>query len=166
MTVPGQGEYNILKTTKFRFHSLKCVQSNSGSIWKWVCEGKCSDSDMEVRSEGAGRKWMSTAAEGRMISPGPETELIRKVKTYCDWTPPESAEEIWRQFNSPEDITKPSAMWNADNNLIITRNTDDYIEMWAALCPVSPCFPSIRCLNSTLLVQLVVFLKVWPLSNN
>lgn len=135
-------------TVKFRYH-LICVQSNtpaSGSIWKWVCKGKCSDSEMEVRSEGAGRKWMRlmTAAEGRMSLPGPETaeEFIRKVKACCDWMPPESAEEIWRQFNSPKDITKPSAMWNANNHLIITWNADDYTEMWAVLRPVSPCFPS------------------------
>lgn len=54
--------------------------------------------------------------EGRMTSPGRETaeKLIRKVKTDCDPTPPESAEEIWRQFNSHDNITKHAAMWNAE----------------------------------------------------
>lgn len=75
--------------------------------------------------------------EGRMTSPGRETaeELIRKVKTACNPTPPESAEEIWRQFNSPDNITKHTAMWNAEmwcSTKIITWNAHGDMEIWLA----------------------------------
>lgn len=41
-------------------------------------------------------------------------ELIMKVKTCCNPMPPERADEIWRQFNSQDSVTKHTALWNAE----------------------------------------------------
>lgn len=84
-------------------------------------------------------------------------ELIRKVKTCCRPTTPEWAEEIWRQFNSHGGITKHAAMWDAEKH----RAAEDSLQ-YDNKITLRPYTSSCFNFDSELLV---VFLKLWPLSN-